>query len=64
VGRDGDSPHSRIALTMEIYTQVLDASTRNALKRLSDLLDDRQADGPAAPAGETRGAGDDKGKPR
>jgi integrase len=31
--------HSRIALTMEIYTQVPDASTRAALKRLSDQLD-------------------------
>ena len=30
--------HSRIALTMEIYTQVPDKTTRDALKRLSDLL--------------------------
>ena len=31
--------HSRIALTMEIYTQVPDEATRAALKRLSDQLD-------------------------
>lgn len=30
--------HSRIALTMEVYTQVPDKSTRDALKRLSDFL--------------------------
>jgi integrase len=30
--------HSRIALTMEIYTQVPDEATRAALKRLSDQL--------------------------
>src|SRR5262249_44894352 len=30
--------HSRIALTMEVYTQVPDKTTRDALKRLSDLL--------------------------
>lgn len=34
--------HSRIALTMEIYTQVPDAATRDALKRLSDALDEHQ----------------------
>jgi integrase len=31
--------HSRIALTMEIYTQVPDKVTRDALRRLSDQLD-------------------------
>jgi len=31
--------HSRIALTMEVYTQVPDKTTRDALKRLSDWLD-------------------------
>ena len=31
--------HSRIALTMEIYTQVPDKVTRDALRRLSDWLD-------------------------
>ena len=31
--------HSRIALTMEIYTQVPDKATRDALRRLSDWLD-------------------------
>lgn len=30
--------HSRISLTMEIYTQVPDAATRAALRRLSDAL--------------------------
>jgi integrase len=30
--------HSRISLTMEIYTQVPDAETRAALRRLSDAL--------------------------
>jgi integrase len=30
--------HSRIALTMEIYTQVPDKTTRDALRRLSDWL--------------------------
>jgi integrase len=34
--------HSRIALTMDIYTQVPDKTTRAALKRLSDLFDDSQ----------------------
>ena len=31
--------HSRIALTMEIYTQVPDKMTRDALRQLSDWLD-------------------------
>ena len=31
--------HSRIALTMEIYTQVPDKVTRDALRRLGDWLD-------------------------
>jgi integrase len=31
--------HSRIALTMEIYTQVPDPATRDALRRLGDWLD-------------------------
>ena len=31
--------HSKIALTMEIYTQVPDKVTRDALRRLSDQLD-------------------------
>jgi hypothetical protein len=29
--------HSRISLTMEVYTQVPDETTHKALKRLSDL---------------------------
>lgn len=36
--------HSQIAMTMEIYTQVPDKTTRDALKRLSDLLNDHQVD--------------------
>lgn len=35
--------HSRIALTIEVYTQVPDKTTRDALKRLSDLLGGPQA---------------------
>ena len=31
--------HSRISLTMEIYTQVPAKETRDALRRLSDWLD-------------------------
>jgi hypothetical protein len=33
--------HSRIDITMDIYTQVPDAATRAALSRLSDELDQR-----------------------
>jgi integrase len=40
--------HSRIALTMEIYTQVPDKVTRDALRRLSDALDDHQGDASTA----------------
>jgi integrase len=36
--------HSRIALTMEVYTQVPDKTTRDALKRLSDFLGGPQGD--------------------
>lgn len=41
--------HSRIALTMEIYSDVPDQATRNALGKLGDWLDradaaDDQAD--------------------
>jgi hypothetical protein len=32
--------HSWIALTMDIYTQVANMTTRDTLKRLSDLIDD------------------------
>jgi integrase len=38
--------HSRIALTMDIYTQVPDKTTRDALKQLSDLFDVGEADEP------------------
>ena len=40
--------HSRIGLTMDIYTQVPDKATRDALRRLSDLFDLDQGDEPAA----------------
>jgi integrase len=40
--------HSRIALTMEIYTDVPDQATRDALGKLSGWLD--QADEPPAAA--------------
>jgi integrase len=36
--------HSRIGLTMDIYTQVPDKTSRDALKRLSDLFDVHQTD--------------------
>jgi integrase len=36
--------HSRIAITMEIYTEVPDAKTREALKRLEDNLDQARQD--------------------
>jgi len=43
--------HSPIGLTMDIYTQVPDKTTRDALKRLSDLFDlGDGGDEPAAPA--------------
>ena len=35
--------HSRMAMTMEIYTQVPDKATREALRRLSDELNERPA---------------------
>jgi integrase len=31
--------HSKIAITMEIYTKVPDDTTRDALRRLGDQLD-------------------------
>ena len=40
--------HSRIALTMEIYTQVPDKVTRDALRRLSDWLDHDEDQGEEA----------------
>jgi hypothetical protein len=33
--------HSRIAITMKIYTQIPDKATRDALRRLSDELGER-----------------------
>ena len=46
--------HSRIALTMEIYTQVPDKVTRDALRRLSDWLDHDEDPGVAASLIESR----------
>ena len=43
--------HSRIAMTMEIYTEVPDQATRDALGKLSgwlDQADELQDDGPSA----------------
>jgi hypothetical protein len=40
---------SRIALTMEIYTQVPGKATRDALRRLSDWLEHDQDQGDKAP---------------
>lgn len=53
--------HSRIALTMDSYTQVPDKTTREALQRLSDLLDDHQGDR-AAPGGDEAADGLDDGR--
>jgi integrase len=44
--------HSRIALTMEIYTEVPDQATRDALGKLSDWLDQAADDGAADGDGE------------
>jgi hypothetical protein len=43
--------HSRISLTMDIYTDVPDLATREALGKLGDWLD--QADDDDEPHGET-----------
>src|ERR1700733_2858673 len=45
--------HSRISMTMEIYTQVPDQATRDALGKLSDWLDQADDTPPAAPAAAT-----------
>jgi hypothetical protein len=36
--------HSKIAMTMEVYTQVPDKATRDALRKLSDFLGGPQDD--------------------
>ena len=46
---------------MDIYTQVPDKTTRDALRRLSDLFDLGQGDEPAASADEP-GRADDQDK--
>jgi hypothetical protein len=46
-GRAARPAERRIALTMEVYTQVPDKTTRDALKRLSDLLGGPQDDAEA-----------------
>jgi hypothetical protein len=43
--------HSRIGLTMDIYTQVPDKTTRDALRRLSDLFDLGRQDTPETGGG-------------
>jgi hypothetical protein len=53
--------HSRIALTMDIYTQVPDKTTREALKRLSDLFDLGQAPEASDPAEEPEPDGEAAG---
>jgi hypothetical protein len=45
--------HSRISMTMEIYTQVPDQATRDALAKLSDWLDQADDKPPAAQAADT-----------
>jgi integrase len=45
--------HSRISMTMEIYTQMPDQATRDALGKLSDWLDQADDTSPAAPAADT-----------
>lgn len=53
--------HSRIALTMEIYTQVPDKTTRDTLRRLSDWLG--QADEPGLRGAEDGQGDDTSGQP-
>jgi hypothetical protein len=38
--------HTKIAITMEIYTQVPDPTTQDALRRLSDALGESAAELP------------------
>jgi hypothetical protein len=45
--------HSRIALTMEIYTEVPDQATRDALGKLRGWLDKADEPQPTTPQGET-----------
>lgn len=52
--------HSKIALTMEIYTQVPDKSTRAALQRLSDWLGQDDDPGPAGTDDGRQGQGDNE----
>jgi integrase len=54
--------HSRIAVTMEIYTEATSAATRDALKRLGDELsphDDQAADQPGPEADKDEDQADD-----
>ena len=39
--------HTKIAITMEIYTEVPDPATQDALRRLGDALGDVAADLPS-----------------
>jgi integrase len=43
--------HSKISLTMEVYTQVPDKATRDALRKLSDFLGGPQNGTAAEPGG-------------
>jgi integrase len=55
--------HSRIALTMDIYTQVPDKTTRDALRRLSDELSgEYPGDGMPPAEGNDDEAGDGPGR--
>lgn len=53
--------HSKIALTMEIYTQVPDKTTRDALKRLSDWLDQTPGNPEPGNAGDDQADDDGSG---
>ena len=52
--------HAKIAMTMEVYTEVPDAITRAALKKLGDSLGGPPPAGQGQSAGDGRPAGDDR----
>jgi hypothetical protein len=55
--------HSRIAVTMEIYTEATSEATRDALKRLGDELSPPEAAPPADEADVDEHQGDKPGEP-
>jgi hypothetical protein len=55
--------HSRIALTMEIYTEVPGQATRDALGKLSGWLDQADGTDPAA-APDTASEGNSEDPPK